>query len=149
MHDIAEHSFTLCPADREEDGVVVLRFEAESDDEASFVYNQFLHFEPYRPFDPCWIAKVRHHITIDHKPVSEGRYEIRTLIVIAEHEEAARSKILAEAQAYGQPYDNGAGESVRWSFDKILSLEEADFFHTIDLYRGLPVELSSRRVDEE
>lgn len=137
--------YTLCSADDAEDGEIILIFEADSYEQASFIKNQFLHFEPYKPFDACWIAETRHIVSVSGVVVADMPYEYRTLLVIAPTEAVARQKIEAEAIAYGAPYKNGDGQDVIWRFDKIISIAEADFFSTIDLYRGSPVEIKSRR----
>ncbi len=141
--------YTLCEFGEEEGGEVILVFEADSFDQASFIRNQFLHFEPYKPFDTCWIAKVSHIVSVDDKIVEDIPYEVRTLLVVARTEAEARKKIEAEAIAYGEPYKNGDQKDVRWAFDKILSLKEVDFFSTIDLYKGIPVEIDSKRGDKK
>lgn len=137
--------YTLCEAEKDIAGEVVLLFEANTFEQAQFIKNQFLHNKPYAPFERCWIAEIRHIVSVADKVVSEQPYETRTLLVIAATEQEARDRFIKEATDYGQPYQNGNGEAVTWAFDQILSLEEADFFSTIDLYQGLPVELKSRR----
>lgn len=137
--------YTLCSFDQEEDGEVILVFEADSYEHAQFIKNQFLHFEPYKPFDTCWLGIVQHIVSVADVIVEDAPYERRTLLVIASTEDEARKKLIQEATDYGKPYKNGQGQDVKWSFDKIISIEEADFFSTIDLYKGIPVEITSKR----
>lgn len=146
VHDIAEHSYTLCAFEKEEAGKNILIFEAESYEEAMFIKNQFLHFEPYRPFDTFWIATVGHFISVDNQLVKEDNYEVRTVIVLAKTEIIAKEKIIQEAITYSQPYKNQYDQDVVWKFDRLLSLEPMDFFHTIDLYQGKVVEIKSERI---
>lgn len=149
VHNECECSYTLCDFKREEEGKDILIFKAKSWEEASFIKNQFLHFEPYKPFDDFWIAKIGHKILIDKKQKSKENYEIRTLIVLAEDEKEAIKKLKKEAKKYSKPYKNIYKEKVSWQFDEIISLEKADFFDTIELYRGLPVELDSKVITKK
>lgn len=141
--------YTLCSEEQEEAGETILVFEADSDDQASFIRNQFLHFEPYKPFDNCWLVEVLHVVSVDKQIVEEMPYEYRTLMVLAKDEAEARKKVEKEADQYGRIYKNGEGQDVSWKFDKILSIQEVDFFSTIDLYKGIPVEIKSKRTSEK
>ncbi len=134
------------PPEGEEAGQVILVFEAETYEQAGFVYNQFLHFEPYNPFDPFWYVKVGHWISIAGEVKTEDNYEERTLIVLADDEAEAIAKVTAEAQEYSQPYKNCYDQDVAWIFDRILEVKPMDFFRTIDLYAGKPVEIHDRRI---
>ena len=63
-----------------------------SNDEAMFIRNQFLNFEPYKPFGKFWFAKIGHNIVIDAKSRSKLNYEERTMLVLAETKIESRSK---------------------------------------------------------
>lgn len=141
--------YTLCLADREEPGEVLLEFSAASYEQAAFIRNQFLHFEPYQPFSKFWLAKVGHQITINGVVKSRYNYEERWLIVLAEDEAAAIVKVTQEATAYSEPYDNCYGQPVAWRFDRIIEMTEVDFFSTPDLYAGRPVEIYSKRLSKK
>lgn len=143
VHNIKEGSFTLCSHEKEENGKVILVFEADSYDEASFIKNQFLNFGPYKPFDNCWIAEVGYHVFIDKKQAEA--YEIRTVIVIAETEEEATIKIEKEAQKNCLANKEAETREEKWVFQQILSIEIMDFFHTVDLYKGIPIEIKRKR----
>lgn len=66
--------YTLYKAEKEEDGETILVFEVDSEDHANFIKNQFLHLDPYKPFDNCWMAKIRHVVSIDNKIVIQRPY---------------------------------------------------------------------------
>jgi hypothetical protein len=134
------------PHTGDEPGEVILVFDAETHEQAGFVYNQFLHFEPYNPFDPVWYVKVGHWISIAGVIKTEDNYEERTLIVLAYDEAEAIAKVTAEAQAYSKPYKNCDDQDVAWTFDRIFEVKPMDFFRTIDLYAGQPVEIHDRRI---
>lgn len=143
VHSATEHSYTLCGFEQQEEGKVILVFEAETDDEASFIKNQFLHFEPYKPFDEFWVVEVGHYIMIAGELKKRPHnYEVRTLLILAKDEEEAKRKAILDAKEHGKPYKNGYNQEVCWQYDKIISVYRSDFFDTIDLYRGKPVEVS-------
>lgn len=141
--------YTLSTFEEESQGEIILIFEADSYEQASFIKNQFLNFEVYKPFDNCWLVKVNHIVFVNSKPVEDMPYELRTLMVIAKTEKEARKKVEKEAKLYGKPYKNGKNQEVKWEFDKIVSVTEIDFFSTIDLYKGIPVEITSVRTNKE
>jgi hypothetical protein len=141
--------YTLCPAERDETGEVLLEFSAASYEQAMLIRNQFLHFEPYQPFGKFWLAKVGHQISINGVVKSRYNYEERWLIVLAENEAAAIAKVIQEATTYGEPYDNCYGQPVAWQFDRIIEITEIDFFSTPDLYAGKPVEIYSKRLSKK
>ena len=149
VHDTAEHSYILYEFDKPVSGRIILIFEAQTYEEAAFIKNQFLHFEPYRPFDDFWIATVGHFVYVDDKLLEDGNYEIRTLIVLAKSAAIAKAKILEEVKNYSQPYKNAIGGCAKWEFDQKLSLEIMDFFNTIELYQGKVVEVKSKRITKK
>jgi hypothetical protein len=149
VHDIAEECITVSPYEREEHGRILLVFEAEDFNEAMFIRNQFLQFEPYRPFGKIWFAKVGHNIVIGGKSRSKHNYEERTLIVLADDKDEAEKKLKAEAKVYSKPYKNVYDQEVSWKFDKIIELREADFFDTVELYKGRPVEIYDKRITKK
>jgi hypothetical protein len=136
-------SYALMPVDAASDDRVLLVFEAQTYEEAVFIKNQFLHFEPYLPFDQFWIAEAGHWITIAGKVKSRLNYERRSLIVLAKNETEAREKMEAEAQAYAKPYQNQYDEEVIWAFDQLYFVRPMDFFNTIELYQGKVIEINS------
>lgn len=150
IHNTAEHSYTLCGFDKKEDGTVILVFEAETDDEASFIKNQFLHFEPYKPFDEFWAVEVGHYVMIAGELKKRPHnYEVRTLLILAKDEEEAKQKAIEDALEHSKPYKNGYDQEVCWRFDKIISVYRSDFFDTIDLYRGKPVEVAYKMKSKQ
>lgn len=143
VQNLADYSYTLCGFEKEEEGRTILIFEATTDDEASFIKNQFLHFEPYKPFGKFFTVVVGHFVIIAGKlSKPPHNYEERTLLVLAENEEQAREKIVKDVTEYSKPYKNSFGEEVKWQFDKIIKIYETDFFDTIELYQGKPVEVA-------
>jgi hypothetical protein len=137
-------NYALMPADAASDDRVLLVFEAQTFEEAVFIKNQFLHFEPYRPFDQFWIGEAGHWVTIAGKVKSRLNYERRTLMVLAKNEAEAREKMEIEARAYAKPYQNQYNEEVTWAFDRLHFVRPMDFFNTVELYQGKVLEIDSR-----
>jgi Domain of unknown function (DUF4288) len=146
VHNEVENCISVLPSDRDQDGKVLLTYEADTFEQAMFVRNQFLGWEPYRPFGKFWIAQVEHSIWVNNKLKRKHNCEIRTMIVLADTVTEAEEKLKEEAKNYGKTYRNTYKQPVEWRFEKITDIREMDFFNTIDLYRGVPVEVYDKRI---
>jgi hypothetical protein len=131
------------------DGEAILIFEADTWEQAMVTRNQFLHFEPYQPFDKFWYVKVLHQIVINGKLKSKANHEIRVLLVMAADEAEARTRVSDEVKRYGLIYQNMYNQPVSRKFIEVLELKEADFLKFYDLYSGVPIEIYSKRITKK
>jgi hypothetical protein len=78
---------------------------------------------PENEQEAFWSVKARFACQIEGRIKGMQMYEDRVLLVKAQSDEEAQSKLLPSFKAYATPYLNAKGELVRWQFEEFLETE--------------------------